>query len=196
MAFVVAAAAGLAFGAGVQYLGTLTAASVLGTWAWTVSGMSAPWLVLPFVAGMTQKRGGRAMALGLLVTVAALVGYFAMAHSPLEGGPLEHFFRRVFTQVRTGYNPLWIVGGMVTGPLYGLLGQRWRIARSWISATLFAGALCLEPLARGLAGMLSRHSLVWGAEMALGAVAAMYFAFLIASSRRARKTVSPLPRTA
>lgn len=119
MVFLLTTVAGLAFGAGVQYLGTLRAGSVLGTWAWTVSGMSAPWLVLPFVAGMTQTRGRRAMVLGLVVMVAALAGYFAMAHSPLEGAPLGQFFPRVFRQIRTGYNPLWIAGGMVTGPLYG-----------------------------------------------------------------------------
>jgi hypothetical protein len=187
VAFVVATVGGLAFGAGVQYLGTLTVGSVLGTWTWTVSGMSAPWLVLPFVAGMTQESGRRAMGLGLLVTAAALVGYFAMAHSPMEGAPLEEFFMRFFTQVRTGYNPLWIVGGVVTGPLYGLLGHRWRVARTWVSAAFVAGALCLEPLGRAVAGMLSRHTVVWGVEVALGAVAATYFALRIATSRRSRR---------
>jgi hypothetical protein len=62
--FALATVAGLAFGAGVQYLGTLAVGSALGTWTWTVSGMSAPWLVLPFVAGLTQERGRRAMGLG------------------------------------------------------------------------------------------------------------------------------------
>jgi hypothetical protein len=183
VAFVIAAIAVLAFGAGVQYLGTLTAGSVLGTWAWTVSGMSAPWLILPFVAGLTQERARRAMALGLAVTVAAVVGYIAIAHSPMEGVPISRFFSRVFTQITTDYNPLWIVGGLMTGPLYGFLGHRWRVARSWISAVLVAGALCFEPVARGLVGMLSRHAIVWGVEIALGIAAAVYFALLIATSR-------------
>jgi len=26
-----------------------------------------------------------------------------------------------------------IVGGMITGPVYGLLGQRWRVRREWAS---------------------------------------------------------------
>jgi hypothetical protein len=193
VAFLFATVAGLAFGAGIQYLGTLTAGSILGTWTWTVSGMSAPWLVLPFVAGTTQKRERRAMSLGLVVTLAALAGYFAMAHSPMEGVPVEDFFRRVFTMVRTGYNPLWIVGGMVTGPLYGFLGQRWRVARWWVSAALVACALCLEPLVRGVVGMLSPDPIVWGVEVAIGAVAAASFAFVIATSRRTRAVGSGLP---
>ena len=193
MAFLVAAVAGFAFGAGVQYLGTLTVGSILGTWAWTVSGMSAPWVVLPFVAGMTQERGRRAMAVGLVVTVAALAGYFAMAHSPMEGAPVQQFFSRVWTQIRTGYNPVWILGGLVTGPLFGLLGQRWRVARAWISAGLVVGALCLEPLARGVAGMLHPPPVVWGVEIAVGIAVGVAFAIVISTSRRQREARATLP---
>lgn len=191
MAYVIAIVAGLVFGAADQYLGSLKVGSILGTWSWTVSGMSAPWLLLPFLAGMTQERRRRAMGSGLAVTMAALVGYFAMSHSPMEGVPLDRFFDRVVTMVSTGYNPLWIVGGILTGPLYGFLGHRWRVARSWISAVLVASALCFEPLAWRVVGMLSGPSVVWGVEVAIGTVVAVWFAFMIAASRRARETVPP-----
>ena len=187
MAYVVAVVAGLVFGAVDQFLGTLH----FGPWGWTVSGMSAPWLIVPFLAGMTQERRRRAMVLGLVVTLAALAGYFAMSHSPMEGAPLDRFWGRVVTMVSTGYNPLWIVGGIATGPLYGFLGYRWRVARSWISAALVTGALCLEPLARKVAGMLWGSPLVWGAEVAIGTALAVLFALMIATSRRAGETVSP-----
>jgi uncharacterized protein DUF6518 len=188
MPYLVAAAVGLIFGAADQYLGSRSA---LGAWAWTVSGMSAPWLVLPFVVGMTQDRSRRAIALGLVATMAALVGYFAMTYSPMENVPVDRFFSGVLTMARTGYNPLWIVGGVVIGPLYGFLGHRWRVARSWISAALVTAALCLEPVARRLVGMLSPPALVWGAEIAIGAAVAVSFAFVIAASRRAPETVPP-----
>lgn len=191
VAYLIAVLAGLVFGAADQYLGSLKAGSVIGTWTWTVSGMSAPWLILPFVAGMTQERRHRAMALGLVVTMAALAGYFAMSNSPMEGAPLERFWGRVTTMISTGYNPLWILAGIATGPLYGLLGHRWRVARSWISAVLVTSALCLEPLARKFAGMLSGPPLVWGVEVAIGTVVAAMFAFMIATSRRAREVVPP-----
>jgi hypothetical protein len=187
MAYVVAIVGGLVFGALDQFLGTLH----FGPWGWTVSGMSAPWLILPFLAGMTQERRRRAMALGLVVTMAALAGYFAMSNSPMEGAPLNRFFDRVVTMVSTGYNPLWIVGGILTGPLYGFRGHRWRVARSWISAVLVTGALCLEPLARKVAGMLSGPPLVWGAEVVLGTVAAVLFVFMIVTSRRTREAIPP-----
>ena len=187
MAYAIAVVAGLVFGAVDQFLGTLH----FGPWGWTVSGMSAPWLVVPFLAGMTQERRRRAMALGLVVTMAALAGYFAMSNSPMEGAPIDRFWGRVVTMVSTGYNPLWIVGGILTGPLYGFLGHRWRVARSWVSAALVTGALCLEPLARKLAGMLSGPPLVWGAEVVLGTIAAVLFVLMIVTSRRAHEAVPP-----
>jgi hypothetical protein len=187
VAYFIAVVVGLAFGATDQYLGTIR----FDPWAWTVSGMSAPWLVLPFVVGMTQERARRAMALGLVATVAALVGYFAMTYSPMESIPVAEFPKGFLTIVRTGYNPLWIAGGAVIGPLFGLLGQRWRIARWWPSAALVTCALCFEPLARERVGRLAPHPNVWGIEVAVGAVAAVSFALMIATARRARETVPP-----
>ena len=191
MAYVIAIVAGFVFGAADQYLGSLKAGAVLGTWTWTVSGMSAPWLILPFVAGMTQERRRRAMTLGLVVTMAALAGYFAMSNSPMEGAPIDRFWGRVATMITTGYNPLWILAGIVTGPLYGFLGHRWRVARSWVSAVLVTAALCFEPLARKFAGMLSGPALVWGVEVVIGAFVAVLFAFMITTSRRAAEVVPP-----
>lgn len=191
MAYVIALLAGVLFGAADQYLGSLKAGAFLGTWTWTVSGMSAPWLILPFVAGMTQERRRRAMTLGLLVTMAALAGYFAMSNSPMEGAPLDRFWGRVATMITTGYNPVWILAGIATGPLYGFLGHRWRVARSWISAVLVTTALCFEPLARKVAGMLSGPALVWGVEVAIGTLVAVLFASTIAASRRGPETVPP-----
>jgi hypothetical protein len=182
--YLIAVIVGLGFGAADQYLGTIR----FDPWAWTVSGMSAPWLVLPFVVGMTQGRARRAIALGLVATVAALVGYFAMTYSPMESVPASQFLDGFVTIVRTGYNPLWIAGGLVIGPLCGFLGNRWRVARSWVSAALVTCALCFEPLARGVVGTLSPHPNVWAAEVAIGAAAAAVFAVVIATSRRARET--------
>ena len=191
MAYLVAAIVGLVFGAVDQYLGTIR----FGPWAWTVSGMSAPWLLLPFVVGMTQDRNRRAMLLGLVVTLAALVGYFAMTYSPMEGTPIDEFLPGFWTIVRTGYNPLWILGGIVTGPLFGFLGHRWRVERSGVSAALVVGALCLEPVARAITGRLSPQPFVWGVEVAIGAIIAAASIVTIANARRARESVRSVPPT-
>jgi hypothetical protein len=187
MGFVVAVIAGLAFGVADQYLGSRSAA--LGSWAATTAQVSAPWLVLPFVVGMTQERARRAMAFGLVATASALVGYFAMTYSPMEGVPVDRFLPGVAAVATTGYNPAYILGGLVTGPVFGLLGQRWRVRRSWLSAAFVAGALCLEPAARWATGQLSSPASVWRVEVTVGVVAAIVFGAALLASRRA--TVEP-----
>jgi Family of unknown function (DUF6518) len=191
--YLIAILAGLVFGAGDQYLGTLAAGSFLGTWSWTVSGMSAPWVIVPFLAGLTQERSRRAIALGLVVTLSALAGYFAMSHSPMEGAPLKDFWPRVVRMVTTGYNPAWIAAGLVTGPLFGYLGYRWRTDRWWVGALAVVGSLFLEPLARLPVGMLSGAPIVWGVEVALGALAGAGFALAIVNARRVPARVASSP---
>jgi uncharacterized membrane protein (UPF0136 family) len=193
MAFLLAAILGLAFGATDQYLGTML---WLGSWAPTAAQVSAPWLILPFVVGMTQQRPRRAVVLGLVVTASALFGYFAMTYSPMEIHPwsLERFTTGMVAVTTTGYNPAYIVGGLVTGPLFGFFGHRWRVRRSWVSAVLVAGALCLEPLARWATGQLSSPAHVWGVEVALGAAVAALFALAIFAPRRERELVPRSPQ--
>jgi hypothetical protein len=185
MAYLVAVILGLAFGAGDQYLGTLL---WIGPWTATAAQVSAPWLILPFVAGLTQERSRRAAVLGLTVTVSALFGYFAMSYSPMEVHPwsLERFTRGMVAVTTTGYNPAYILVGLVTGPLFGLLGQRWRVRRSWVSAALVVGALCLEPAARWASGHLLPPAPVWTVEVVSGAVVGVVFAVSMANRRRAR----------
>jgi hypothetical protein len=184
MAFLIAAILGLAFGAADQYLGSM---SWLGPWASTAAQMSAPWLVLPFLVGSAQQRARRAAMLGLVVTLSALLGYFAMIYSPMEVHPwtLGRFTSgMIAVTTRGAYNAVWILGGLVTGPVFGLLGERWRVRRSWVSAALVAGALCLEPLARSAVGQLMPPAHVWTVEVVSGAVAAALFAYALMAWRR------------
>ena len=192
MAFLIATTLGLAFGAADQFLGSRSV--TLGLWASTAAQMSAPWLVLPFVIGVTQRHARRAAVLGLVVTASALVGYFAMTYSPIEIHPwsLDRFTSGMVAVTTSGYNVAYILGGLVTGPLFGLLGQRWRVRRSWISATLVASVLCLEPLARWAVGQLMPPAHVWGAEVVFGTVVAALFAYALVAWRREDRS-SPEP---
>jgi hypothetical protein len=180
--FIVAIVVGFAFGAADQYLGSRI---TLGLWAATVSGASAPWLLMPFAFGCSQVRPRRAMVLGLLVTVAALAGYFTLMWSPLEGVALSQSLPELPTLLRSQWAN--IFGGLVTGPLFGLLGQRWRTNRSWVSAALVTGALCLEPLARWLAGQLAPPAFVWAIEVAAGVLLALFF--VVVGTSRDHETV-------
>jgi hypothetical protein len=166
----------------------------LGAWAATAAQVSAPWLVLPFLLGRTQQHARRAAVLGLVVTVSALFGYFAMTYSPMEIHPWT--FGRFTTGMiavttRGWYNPVYILGGLVTGPLFGFLGQRWRVGRSWVSAAFVAGALCLEPVARWGAGQLMPPAPVWTVEVVSGVVVAVLFAYGLFTWRRANERSAP-----
>jgi len=175
--FAAAVALGLAFGAVDQYVGSLAVASRLGFWTISVSLMSAPWLLLPFLSGLSQSKPPRAAAIGLVAICSALLGYFAMIVLPFEGG----VWSMTTTEIRGLLlsNRENIVGGLITAPLYGVLGQRWRTRRSWLSLALVAGAFCLEPVAQSLAGRTyPEHDLVWVAEVLFGiALGALLFSF-------------------
>ena len=176
---------GAVFGGADQYLGSRIS---LGAWAYSVSGMSAPWLLLPFLWGLTQTDRRRAMALGLTAIMAALLGYFALTLSPLEGVPLR--------AVPAGFAALassnsdWVVGGLIGGPLFGLLGHRWRTARSWPAAAVVAAAFCFEPLVRLGTGRLTPATAVWLVEAAFGAGMAGYV--VATSAARARRSIRGL----
>jgi hypothetical protein len=182
--FLVAVVVGLAFGAGDQYLGSIDAR---GLWTVSVSLLSAPWLVFPFLFGCGQLRASRAAQVGLVATVAALSGYFLMIMGPFEGGQWNFSLHEIHGLFASNMQN--IFGGFVTGPLYGFLGQRWRTRRAWLSAALVAGALCLEPLAQRLAGKsYPSDSVVWTVEIAVGVAVAAYFYFSGSAYRRRAET--------
>ena len=154
------------FGAGDQYLGSLS----WHPWAADISQLSAPWLVLAFLAGCTQRDPRRAALLGLACTATALLGYGLMTLSPVENAHLTLQTATAF--VRS--NIPTIVGGLFTGPLFGWFGQRWRTDRAWIGALVAAAAVCLEPFARIAAGNAIRFLAVSLAEVATGVAMAVY----------------------
>jgi hypothetical protein len=155
-----------AFGAGDQYLGSLTGSGHLWAAGWSsdVSLLSAPWLVLPFLAGATQREPRRAALLGLACTYAALLGYGLMTVSPIEHAHITVATVRGFLVSER----VVFVGGIVTGPLFGWFGQQWRTRRAIAGALVTAAALCLEPLARRAAVRPIADRDVWLAEIAAG----------------------------
>jgi Family of unknown function (DUF6518) len=154
------------FGAGDQYLGSLTGSGHAWAAGWSsdLSLLSAPWLVLPFVAGATQRAPRRAALLGLACTYAALLGYGLMTLSPVEHAHVSVATVRGFLISERSV----LVGGIVTGPLFGWFGQQWRTRRAIAGALVTAAALCLEPLARGVTINPIRQRDVWLAEVAAG----------------------------
>lgn len=169
MAYLLAAVAGALFGAGDQYLGSLSAHP----WLVDASLLSAPWLVLPFVFGCTQDGRNRAISIGCIATASALLGYFVMTLTPMEGVHLDGSVAPILDLLHSEL-PV-IVGAVFTAPLYGYLGYRWRINRDWLSAALVGGAVCLEPLATAAVGRLPQLSEVWISEVLMGLALCGFF---------------------
>ena len=151
------------FGAGDQYLGSFS----MHPWMADVSLLSAPWLVLAFAAGYTQREPKRAALLGLGCTFAALIGYGLMTLSPFEGADLTATTARGFLVSSHRI----FLGALVTGPLFAWFGQRWRTERAWLGALATAATLCLEPLAHAVGSGTVRIG-----EIAAGLAMAAYVA--------------------
>jgi Family of unknown function (DUF6518) len=169
--YLVTAVTGLVFGGLDQVLGTLWSTSHLGVWTESVSLMSAPWLALPFLAGWRAPERRRAMLLGLVVTAAGLCGYFILTLSPAEGVSASQIHLTAFVHSQLHV----IVPGVVTGPLFGWLGNLWRTSRSWLSATAVIVAFCGEPLVRWLVRQPIPSAQVATIEVAAGLAVAGYF---------------------
>jgi hypothetical protein len=162
MVIALALLAAAAFGAGDQYLGS---GHVWGIgWPTDVSLLSAPWLVLAFVAGSTQRDPRRGALLGLGCTAAALVGYFLMTDSPAVGAHYTLANARGFFVSEH----LVLLGAVFTGPLFGWFGQQWRTRRAITGALATAACLCLEPLARKVTIDPIAYRDVWIGEVAVG----------------------------
>jgi len=129
------------FGAADQYLGAQYSPFLI-----EVSGLSAPWLFLPFLAGASQRAARSAALLGLATTWLAVAAYSFMAVSPMEGVNLtsQGYLGELARQWP------WLAGGLVSGPLYGWLGHRFRTHRSWTVGLLAALPVVLEPVGRWL----------------------------------------------
>lgn len=171
---VLVAGAGVVLGAGDQYMGSLFVPV-----ATAFSLMSAPWLLLPFCFGCSQVRSRSGALIGLAATLGALFGYWAMTLSPIEGVHISQFPQDVFALIYT--NARWLIAGLITGPVYGLLGQRWRTRRWWLSAVLAAGPVLLEPVTRVL-NLEYGPPLAYVVEVTAGALVAAYFAVVAVRS--------------
>ncbi len=167
------------FGAGDQYLGSFS----MHPWMADVSLLSAPWLVLAFLAGCTQREPKRAAFLGLGCTLAALVGYGVMTLSPVENAHMTLTTVRGFVASESRV----ILGGLVTGPLFAWFGQRWRVERAWVGALATAAALCLEPFVRIPVGRAIRSETVLLAEIVFGIALAAYVAAIRIAARDATR---------
>jgi hypothetical protein len=157
-----------AFGAADQFLGAR--AWIVGSWAIGASLLSAPWLLVAFAAGWAQPTARRAVTLGFVCTLTALLGYWAMTLSPIEGAVVT---LRSVGGLLVGQSTF-AIGAVVTGPIFGWLGYRWGTRRDRLSGLAAALVVCFEPLAHALAGPAVSLNGVWETEVMAGLLMAIY----------------------
>jgi MFS family permease len=73
-------------------------------------------------------------------------------------------------------------GALISGPLFGWFGQRWRVARAWVGAIVTAAAFCLEPFAHQVLRDPVSSALVARAEIAVGVL--MFGCVVLSTGRR------------
>lgn len=145
-----------------------------------IGNLSAPWLLLPFLAGAAWRPGRLAPSavLGLVASISALAAFYATNTLVLEVG--------LSTALESGR--LFFALGLVSGPVFGLLGG-WARRRSVPAAVAMAGFFVLEPAAwlvhvhtLPLASSAS-YPVVWLAEGLVGALGALAAVVLLRRER-------------
>ena len=123
----------------------------------------------------------RAPTIVVATLCAALVGYWAMTLSPIEGAVVTLHGVEGLLVGQSAY----AVGALVTGPLFGWLGHRWGTRRDRLSALGPALVVCCEPLAHAVLGTAVSFRGVWAAEVVLGGSMALY---VVVTARRRHTT--------
>jgi uncharacterized membrane protein len=117
-----------------------------------LGNLSAPWLLLPFLASLRCRSLVRGALVGITASVIALVVFYAvqtfMLQGHLGGGG---FPRELVTEI--GANRIYLLAGVATGPLFGAVGAWFgRTYRVWTWAAvggLLVGEICVVALVQG-----------------------------------------------
>ena len=167
----------------------------------TFGNLSAPWLLMGFVAGTRFRQALRAAAAGVLATTAAMVGFYVQ-QSPLwdlSASSLRFFGDPGFMwRYIVVAHEVYFIAALITGTAFGLLGwlcsrREWRVA-AIAMALMFVG----EPLAWAAFAPLVHAPVpassywIWAAELAGGVAACV---LIVRARRLSSFAKTPLERT-
>ena len=142
-----------------------------------IGNMSAPWLLLPFLAGAFAgvRSLPRAALAGLAATLAALAGFYLAESVVLDLGPHPWLTDLALT-MRGGV--IWSERAILSGPVFGALGFWWQRTHSLLAAGVVAAFFVLEPFAWWLYGSVylggqaaypvPGYPVLWLGEIAIG----------------------------
>jgi hypothetical protein len=106
-----------------------------------LGNLSAPWLLVAFLAGTQASRPRWGALLGLAATSVALFGFYLFTSFVVDlggHGPLRDFAKELSA------NRVYLEGGVLTGPLFGAFGawaRQRRLRTSVVVGALMAGEL-------------------------------------------------------
>ena len=146
-----------------------------GTSDFWVGNFSAPWLVLAFVAGRTQRSLALGMLAGVLADVGCVVGFHLgfLTLDPLElGMPATSGGWSVATTSFAhwiGFIARWLLAALLAGAAHGAPGWWWRRSRAAIAGLAVAAPFLAEPLPWPLRnGYYHGPWPLWAAEIVVG----------------------------
>lgn len=132
-----------------------------------IANLSAPWLLVAFLPTLCCRSVVRGALTGLAGTLLALGGFYVtltvvlMGHLS-EGGYLDDLV------VEFGANRIYLLGGMVSGPLFGALGawigHRHRHFAWLVVGGLVTGEILVVALVQGHQLMPSPLYFTWGVD--------------------------------
>jgi hypothetical protein len=165
----------------------------------SLGNISAPWLLLPFIAGRTTRRPLAGASVGLLACLTALAGFYVAEAFVLDLGPHSVLTDLELT-LPTGR--VYVVAGLVCGPMFGALGGVRTPWRRGLDAAVVGLLLAGEPLtvylyqrAQGMppseSGMVTAYPSLWAGEVILGVLAS---ALWLRAGRRRQRVQSGSPR--
>jgi hypothetical protein len=132
-----------------------------------IGNLSAPWLLVAFLPALRCRSAGRGALVGLVSTLLALAGFYLTLSAILMGhlggqGYLGDLL------VEVGANRVYVLAGIVTGPLFGALGAwvgRRHPARAWLVAGgLTAGEIVVVALVGGHQLLPAPLYFKWGVD--------------------------------
>jgi len=143
-----------------------------------LGNLSAPWVVVPFLAGSRVRGPWRGALLGVGVTLAAFLGFYVAEAAILDLGRHPWY---ADLQLTTHWN-VYETWGIVSGLVYGALGAIWAGRRSVVALASVGLAFAAEPLVvlilerRGIwaGGELFRYRWLWAGEVLVGLAGMTY----------------------
>jgi hypothetical protein len=162
-----------------------------------LGNLSAPWIVIPFLAGARSPSIWRATLIGVATTLASLLGFYMAEAVILDLGPHPWYIDLKLTAGSVNIYEQW---GVFSGALSGALGGLWAARRSVAAAAVVGLAFVVEPgitLVTSRAGIwggggLLDYPWLWVSEILVG-VAAIAYVVRNARPWSKRKTRSQPP---